>query len=210
MKVALIGSTGFIGQGVLACLVADGHVVRALARHPSRVRQQNGLTVIGGDALNLEAVDQTVAGCEAVVSTLGTRRGEDVDPDFLAQAARNVLQAMRNHGVNRLVAVSGAGITVPGERKPFPHNVISRLLRMLARNAVESKQREYDVLAGSEVEWTAVRPVRVQDVPASGSVRTGTSAEHLGTRVSRDDLARFIVDQLHDRTFVHQAPFISA
>jgi putative NADH-flavin reductase len=209
VKVALFGATGFIGQGVLGCLLTEGHSVRALVRDPSRLPEQKGLSVIGGDVLELEAVDRTVAGCEAVLSTLGLRRGEKVDPDFLARAARNILRAMRKQGIKRLVAVSGAGIAVPGERKPLPHNIISAFVRVLVPNVVKSKQREYEVLAGSDFEWTAVRPVRVLDIPASGKVRIGTSAKDLGMRVSRHDLARFMVDQLDDKEFVRQAPFIS-
>ncbi len=200
---ALFGATGFIGRGVLADLLADGHTVCALVRDPSRLPPRNGLRVIAGDALDPEAVDHTVEGSEAVVSALGTRRGEKVEVDFLAYATRNIVQAMRSHDIHRLVTISGAGITVPGEHKPFPH------VGVLARRAVESKQREYEVLAGSDVDWTAARPVRVLDVPAGGRVRASTSAKGLGMQVPRDDLARFMVDQLTDRTYVRQAPFVT-
>ena len=209
MRVALFGATGFVGRGVLAELLARGHTVRALVRDPARVEEREGLTVIGGDVLDREAVDRTVAGCEAVVSAIGTRRGEKADRDVLARAAGNVLEAMRRHGVKRLVAISGAGISVRGERKPFPHNLISAALRAVAPGAVEPKQREYEVLAGSDIAWTAVRPVRVVDAPATGRVRAGTSAGDLGMRVSRDDLARFMVDQLEDGRFLREAPFVS-
>jgi putative NADH-flavin reductase len=210
VKLALLGATGFVGAEVLRTALAAGLEVKALVRDPTRLVQQGGLEVVQGDARDRAAVERAVAGTRAVISVLGTRRGEKPGADELAQMMRNVLAAMQEEGVRRLVAISGAGILVPGERKPFPHNLISGLVRILARRAVDAKQREYEVLRRSDLDWTAVRATRVVEGPATGRIRVGTDAGSIGMRVTRGDLAAFLVGLVSDGGYVREAPFISS
>ena len=58
MKIALIGGTGFVGTPVLAELLSRGHEVTLLARTPSKVAAQTGLTVVQADILHAEQVAQ--------------------------------------------------------------------------------------------------------------------------------------------------------
>jgi putative NADH-flavin reductase len=210
MKLALLGATGFVGAGVLRTALGAGLQVTVLVRDPGGLAHREGLEVVEGDARDRAAVDRAVAGAQAVISVLGTRRGEKTGTDELAQMMRNILAAMEHHGVRRLVAISGAGIVVPGERKPFPHNLISGLVRILARRAVDAKQREYEVLSRSDLDWTAVRATRVVEGPATGRVRVGTDAGSIGMRVTRGDLAAFLVSLVWEGGYVREAPFISS
>lgn len=211
MKVALFGASGFIGGSVLEELLGAGHQVTALIRNPARVPARPELTVVEGDVGDPAAVARTINGAEAVISCLGTRRNEKQSIDFLADALRNIIDAMERFGVERLVAISGAGIAVAGERKPFPHNAISAVVRTLARDTVAAKQREFAVLQGSStIAWTAVRPTRVVDGLATDRPRVTVNASQLGMRVTRGDLAHFMVGQLTDRSYIRLAPFISS
>ena len=211
MRVALFGATGFIGSRVLEELIAAGHEVTVLARSPDRLGVRPHLTVKSGDVGDPTAVVSTVTGADAVISCLGTPRGEKPPVDFLANAMARILKAMEEQGVERLIAISGAGITLPGERKPFPHNAISRLVGILAADAVRAKANEFKVLQESQgVGWTAVRPTRVVEGPSGDSPRIATEASGIGMQVTRGDLARFIVGQLTDRTYIGRAPFISS
>ena len=211
MKVALFGATGFIGSGVLVELLGAGHQVTGLIRNPDSIEAHEALTLVEGDVSDPAAVARTVDGAEAVISCLGNRRNEKQSVDFLALALRSIISAMQQFGVERLVAISGAGIKVTGERKPFPHNAISAVVRILARDAVAAKQHEFAVLqASTAIVWTAVRPTRVVDGQATDRPRVTVDAGQLGMRVTRGDLARFIVGQLTDPTYIRMAPFISS
>ncbi len=208
MKIALLGATGFVGAEVLRTALSAGLEVKTLVRNPAGLTVRDDVEVVQGDARDEAAVDRTVAGTQAVISVMGTRHVEKAAPDELAEMMRNVVVAMERHGVRRLVALSGAGIAVPGERKPFPHNLISGLVRILARGAVEAKQREYRVLTGSDLDWTAVRATRVVEGPRTGRVRVGTDAGSIGMRVTRGDLAAFLTRLASDHAYLKQAPFI--
>ena len=211
MNVSLLGSTGFVGTSVLGELLAAGHHVTALVRNPDRIGARESLTVLVGDAGDSDAVARTVRGTEAVISCLGTPRHEKQPVDFLASAMRNIISAMERAGVERLIAISGAGVTVAGERKPFPHNAISALIRIVAHDMVAAKEQEFTVLQSSPaIAWTAVRPTRVVEGPASGRIRVATEVGQVGMRIARGDLARFMVGQLTDRSYLRQAPFVSS
>jgi putative NADH-flavin reductase len=211
VRVALFGASGFIGSSVLEELLEAGHQVTALIRNPNRVAAHAALTVVQGDVSDPAAVARTIDGTEAVISCLGTPRNEEQSVDFLAAALRSIIEAMERFGVERLVAISGAGITVTGERKPFPHNAISAVVRTLARDTVAAKQREFAVLqASSTIAWTAVRPTRVVNGSATDRPRVTVNPRQLGMRVTRGDLARFMVGQLTDRSYIRLAPFISS
>jgi len=204
--IALLGATGFIGSAVLTELLASGHEVRALARNPSEFVAPEHLTVIAGDARDRAVLDTLLEGVDAVISAIGTPRGAKSEPGYLADAMTAVIDAMARHQVRRIVAISGAGINVPGEPKPFPHGLASAIVGVLARSAVQAKQREFEVLRGSDAEWTAVRPTRIVPGQATGKVKVD---REIGMQITVGDVAQFMVAQLGDPTYVRRAPIIS-
>ncbi|MDQ6900061.1 MAG: SDR family oxidoreductase [Candidatus Dormibacteraeota bacterium] len=211
MKLAVFGGTGFAGTAVVDEALARGHEVRMLARDPTRVDATGDrVTVVPGDASDQAAVAATVEGCDAVISTLGPRRGEKQGADFLAEAMRHILLAMEEHGVRRIVAISGAGITLPGDHKPFVHVLAGGLVGLLARGQVEAKRREYEVLSASSAEWTAVRPTRIVDGPATERRQVSLDGSHMGMRATRGDVAALLVDEATSPGHPRQAPFVSS
>lgn len=117
-----------------------------------------------------------------------------------------LVAAMVGGRVPRLVALSGAGVDVPGDRKPVLDRIMSGVVRRFARHIVGAKQREFEIFAASELEWTALRPPLVTDGSARG-YRLDLSLQP-GARVTRADVAQALVDQLVDRAFIRTAPFV--
>jgi hypothetical protein len=72
MRLAVFCATGTVGSALLAKALDSGHEARALARTPSKVpRTDRAVTVVSGDAKDPRAVGATVAGCDAVLTSLG-------------------------------------------------------------------------------------------------------------------------------------------
>lgn len=182
-------------------------MVRGFTRDASRLEARRGLTVVAGDATDPAAVARAIAGASAVVNALGpaTNRREEVDQTVAA--IRNVLAGMAEHGVGRLVSLSGAPVDVAGDRKPVGARIASRIVRLFAGNVVRAKQREYEEIAASDVEWTIARPARVTDTPPVGRSVPG---DRLHSRtVAAADLAAFMVEEIDRRDYVRGAPFVS-
>ena len=207
MRVTVFGATGSIGRQVVEQATAAGHAVHAFVRDPAKI-EATGVDVTVGDLTDPRAMAESVAGSEAVIWAVGATRNEADEVTLFETGARNLVAAMKRHGVRRLVALSGAGITVHGERKPLGARVLSAVIGRIVRHVVEAKRREYEVIAASALDWTLVRPPRVVPGPVTGRMTAGLRLE--GRQVTEGDVARFMVEQLDDRTFVQAAPYVSS
>ncbi len=208
MRVALLGATGTIGSAVLRQAIASGHEVRALVRTAGSLVPVPGCSVVLGDARDLRAVSEVVAGSEAVISAIGPRANTPDAVALLELTARNAVTAMRANGVSRLVFVAGAGIALAGERRTPVQRVASFVVRRLAKWVVLSKEREMEIYLASGLSWTAMRPTRVIAGPATGFVRLGDRP--VGVRVTSGDFAEAILKVLADPAAEGTAPFVSS
>ncbi len=206
MRVLILGATGRVGGLALERALAADHAVVALVRDPGGLKAEPGLTVLGGDIADAPAVGGAMRGVDAVIAALGPRGNTIENERALEIGMRTVLAAMDDAGVRRLVALSGAGIDVPGDRKPWLDRLASRVVRRMARHVVGAKQREYYVFSAADIEWTALRPPLVTDGPPQG-YRLDLRLKP-GARVRRADVATALVDQLTDSRFLRAAPFV--
>ncbi len=122
MKPTLVtGATGFLGWHVARKLIERGHRVRALARPGSRVRELDDVEVVAGDLRDAESLARATAGCGLVFHVAADYRLWVKDPDELFRSnvdgTRNMLEAARQAGVERLVYTSTVGcIGMPGDQ----------------------------------------------------------------------------------------------
>jgi putative NADH-flavin reductase len=210
MRLAIFGGTGVVGATLLDQALAAGHDVRALVRDPARLptplRSVDRLAVTRGDAADPTAVKEVVAGCDAVLSTLGGVRG----PESMSAGIDVILTAMREYGVRRLVVMQGFHLTVPGD----PHNPGKLLIGPIMRIALPAVAHHAALMgerlrAADDVDWTLVRAPRVVDGPPTGGRRTGRLRLGPWSTVTNGDVARFMLDCLDGAGHIHAAPMIA-
>jgi dihydroflavonol-4-reductase len=123
MRVLVTGGTGFVGCHTVAALVADGHQVRLLVRARERIAPALGplgiteVDAVVGDVTDAAAVQQALAGCEAVVHaasvfSFGPRRAA-VMAQTNPTGTDLVLGAAHRQGLDPIVYVSTFGVFVP-------------------------------------------------------------------------------------------------
>lgn len=180
-----------------------GHAVRALARDPEKLAlRHHSLTIVQGDASDADAVRRLVDGVDCVVSALGPTSGRK---DICSAATANVLACKPE----RYVVVSGAGLDVPGDRKDLGGKIASRLIRWLTPAAFHDKVREHALLRDSATRWVLVRPPRLLDGPPKRATQVSLERA-LGTSLSREALAAFVLQCASGDAYERQAPFVSA
>ena len=207
--IALFGATGRTGRRVLARALSAGFEVRALVRDPAKLGgTSSALTVIRGDVLDPDAVNQTVAGSDVVLSLFGHVKGSS--PTLQADGTQLIVDAMRRHDTRRIVTLSGGGLPAPLDRPGPADRVIRFLLKTLSGHVLADAEQHLRVLEASGLEWTVVRGPRLTEKPGTGTHRVGWVGVDASTQISRDDLADFILGQVEDRTFIGQMPFVSA
>jgi len=206
---ALFGATGKTGRRVLKRAIDAGYDVRALVRDPAKLAvTSDRLTVIRGDVLDAASVDQTIAGSDAVLAVFGHVKGSP--PTLQADGTRRIVEAMKAHGVRRIVTLSGGGLRADDHDQPKAADKLIRfLLKTLSGPVLADAEQHLAVLADSGLDWTVVRGPRLTESPGDGVYRVGWVGVGTGTQISRDDLADFILTQVDDRRFVQQMPFVS-
>ncbi len=203
-RVLILGATGKVGGAALAAARAAGLEVTVLTRNAEL--DIAGVRIVVGALDDHGALTDALSGSDAVISAVGPRQNRAEEADALEAGMRALTAAMGDAGVRRLVTLSGAGIEVPGDRKPFIDRLVSRFVRTAARHVVAAKQREFAVFSATDLAWTALRPAIVQDGPARG-YRLAILLTP-GARTTRADVGQALVDQVDDAGFIHAAPFV--
>jgi putative NADH-flavin reductase len=108
MKVIVFGATGTVGKQFVREALNGGCQVTAFARTLEKLEiEHQKLSIYRGDALDAAAVADAVRGHDAVVVTLGA--GASWKSKIRSEGTRNVIDAMKRHGVQRLVCQSTIG-----------------------------------------------------------------------------------------------------
>jgi putative NADH-flavin reductase len=115
---------------------------------------------------------------------------------------------MQDTGVRRLIVQSTIGV---GDSRANLNFFWKRVMfGLLIRRAYADHIEQEAVVRASGLDWTIVRPGAFTDGPRSGSYRRGFGpAERTSLKVSRADIAEFVVQQLSDDTWLRQAPALA-
>lgn len=81
------------------------------------------------------------------------------------------------------------------------------MMRLLFRDTVTDKQREYKILEAGSLEWTIVRVPFIELTDERREVKTSLS-DCGGSRIGSAMLAEFLSEQIDSETYIRKAPFI--
>ena len=205
-RVLIVGATGGTGRQLVAQALKRGYAVTAFVRDPSRLQLDHPqLTVIQGDVLDYSSVEAAMRGQGAVLSALGHKRFF-YPTRILSKGTRNILRAMEAHGVPRLVCETSLGIgdSVGRMGLLFTFFVIPVILPFYFWD----KTRQERIIARSKVEWVIVRPGMLTNGAMRGRYRHGRHVGNLfwTVRISRADVADFMLSQIVSDTYLRTAP----
>ena len=205
MKVIVFGGTGTVGRLVVEQAVEQGHEVTLLTRDRTRVGPPPArVHVVEGDVFDARAIAPVIAGHDAVVVTLGGGRKGGVR----ARGTAAIIEAMRATGVRRLIVQSLIGVGDSREQLNFFWKRL--MFGLLLRGAYADHVEQERLTRASGLDWTIVRPGSFTDGPRTGRYRRGFGPqEKTSLKVSRADVAEFVVEQLTDDTWVRQAPSLA-
>ena len=120
MKVALFGATGFVGSYIVDELLNQGHKPIVLVRKDSekKLPQSSKCKIVIGDINDVEAINKTIQGADAVIYCIGIIRefkNKGITYDNLHfQGAKRCIDAAVETGVNRFILMSANGVKIDG------------------------------------------------------------------------------------------------
>ena len=206
--IALFGATGRTGRHLLRLALDAGYHVRVLARSTAKLDIKDArLTVLAGNVRDLDQVRATIAGVDAVISVLGPTENK---PTFdVSHGTENIVRVMDETGVRRLIVSIGAGVRDPQDTPTLMDRAIVALLKLFSGWVYKDMKRTAEIVRESSLDWTIVRIPMLTDDPPTGQVQSGYLGRGVGIRISRQDMARFMLEQVNDTRYLGQAPVIS-
>jgi uncharacterized protein YbjT (DUF2867 family) len=215
MKLTIFAATGGIGRQVLDQAAAAGHDVTAVVRNPASLPRQVRAVTADLATVTPVALTAAVGGADAVLSALGPRSRAEYG--IASRGTRAIVAAMLEAGVHRVVTVSAAPVgTVPSPGRPRPpkhdpgdgffmRHLLSPLIKAALHDLYADLALMEDVLAGSGLEWTAVRPPRLTGGLVTGAYRTAYGRNlRRGLAVSRADVAHLMLAVLGQPETIRQ------
>lgn len=210
-RILVLGATGGTGQHVVSQALQQGHSVSVLVRHPERLRiESDRLRVLVGSVTDdSHALDAAARDQDVVISALGV--GNSLKSGgLIARSMPAIVRAMQTASVRRLIFTSAYGV---GETYRDIPLVPRMAIRTLLKDLYADKQVGEDELRrlGGDIDWTLVYPVTLSNGPRTGHYRAGERLTLHGLpRISRADVADFILTQLDDTTYWRKGVLVSS
>ena len=182
-NVIIMGANGRTAQEIIPRVLEQNDVHLTLfLRHASRLEHMKSerVDVVEGDATNLADVERAMKGQDIVINTMG---GMDLD-----KKTANIIKAMQDNGVKRLISISAGGIydELPEPFNTWDKKIVGQTRPINRRSAEEIEQ--------SGLTYTILRPVWLTNKPIETVELTQKGETFKGTETSRSSLGRFIAD----------------
>lgn len=208
MKIAIFGATGATGSELIKLAREMDYEVCCLVRNKLEINHPF-VQVIYGSIDNLTDVEQSIKGCEAVISVLGSspKFFGAKSTDIYSKSASVIVKAMKTQKVKKLIFCTSAGVEDdPNEIWFYKHLLKPFLL-----------QKSYDDMVTAEstikvslLDWVLVRPSRLIDGALTKKFRVAKKFRpEGGSKISRTDLAFFLLDNVPNYQWVHQTPTLA-
>jgi len=209
-KVTIFGGTGATGQLVIQKALSAGYRVTAYARTPSKISIQHpNLSITEGDLTDIDKIEASVTGADAVISLLGpSGKSKGL---VISSGIKNIINAMQKVGVRRLIATATPSYKDEKDRFQFGFAFGVFMVKALLGDTFHDIETTGQCIAKSRLDWTIVRLPMLSNEPPKGKLNIGYTGDGKVKLFSltRTELADFLIHQLDDKTYLRQAPVIS-
>jgi putative NADH-flavin reductase len=197
LKIAIIGASGNVGSKLVNEAIARGHTVTGIVRHPQALIHNEHVVAKKGDIRHTVELAETLAGHDVVISTV----------KFQEASVNDLLKAVKNSGVKRLLVVGGAGSleVAPGkaliDTPEFPE--VYKPEASAGREWLKVLRKEGDL------SWTFLSPSALF-IPGerTGKFRLGKDqllvAENGESSISMEDYAIAMLDEVENPKHIRE------
>ncbi|SHJ07363.1 Putative NADH-flavin reductase [Tangfeifania diversioriginum] len=207
MQILIFGATGSLGSHIVEQALEKDYSVKAFTRNPEKLRGLNNshLTTIQGDVNNLSEVENAMKDVDAVFCALG----DGAKGKVRAAGTRNIIKAMKKSGVKRLICQTTLGLGDSWNNLNFFWKYI--MFGFLLKKAFQDHQLQEKYILESGLNYTIVRPGAFTngEVTQSFQIDFDAHAKNLALKISRADIAFFMLEQLASEKFVGRVVSIS-
>jgi putative NADH-flavin reductase len=208
MKLIVFGATRGVGRSFTEQALAEGHNVTAVVREPSNFElKHNNLQVVKGDVMDFASVEQVIKDHDAVISAIGSPPSST--DKVRSEGTQNIIRAMEKHSIRRLISVSSLGV---GDSKVMLPLLLKYIIvPLFLRKAFADHEIQENYIRQSNLDWTIIRPAGLTNGARIGIYKHSFPVMEKGlkSKISRADVADFMLKQLADKTYFRQTTGIS-
>ncbi|WHF51543.1 NAD(P)H-binding protein [Chryseobacterium gotjawalense] len=212
MKISLIGATGYVGNAILKELLGRNHQVTAIARNTDKLTiEHENLQKKNIDIFNPTDLSQAIKGSDAVISAYNPGwANPNIHEEYL-KGATSIQNTVEISGVKKLIVIGGAGtLKIDGnyivDGPDFPKQLYpasSAVKKYFAENLSKNKTLDWEFFSPA-IEMSSESDAQIK----TGKYRLGTESPVFDqdgrSRLSVQDLALAIADELENKKFNHQ------
>lgn len=186
--ILLLGATGTAGSAITKKLLSDtDYHVTLFARHAAdKFSDSSRTTVVNGDAENIEDLKKAMQGQDVVYCA--------ISGEALPQIAKNIVAAMDECGVNRLIFMGAVGIynEIPDEIDG-EDNLDNEPAQLPNRQAV-------DIVEASDLNYTVLRPGYLREGEENDFVLSAKGEAAKGYITTIPSLVKLAVQLISDKS----------
>jgi putative NADH-flavin reductase len=205
MKITIFGASGSTGLQLVKQALAANHEVAALVRTASSLPLEHAnFKAIVGNFDQPDAVQRAVQNTDVVISVLGMRKKGL--SNVCTEGVRSILAAMAAQQKRRLIVLSAYGA---GETQSA--SMSAKMVRMIIAAKMDDKDNMEALVSASNIDWTIVRPPALTNGQLSEKYQVGVGLK-IGffAKLSRADLAQFILREASVGQYIKQAPTVAS
>ena len=208
MKICIFGADGRTGVEVVNYAKKQGFEVLAFVYSESSNKYfPKDIEIKRGDVMDYNSVFEAVKKCEAVISVIGHIKGSD--PLMQTKGMKNIVKAMQESGVKRLLSLTGTGARVENDNPSCIDKVLNFFVKIVDPERINDGVEHVKVVRNYGLDWTVVRVLKLskKDTEVDGYKLTSGGPAELQT--SRKKVAKVSVDLIDDKNFIGKLPVIS-
>jgi putative NADH-flavin reductase len=205
MRIIVFGASGKTGREIIQQGLERGHDVTAFVRNPVKLKiSHERLSVVRGDVMDAASVNAAMAGHDAVLFAVGHRRYFGPS-NILSRGTQNVVNAMKTHGVRRIVVESALGVGDSTGRLGVYYTLF--VIPFILPFYWHDKGRQERAVRESGLEWVIVRPGQLTNGRKRGQYRHGPKVGNYlwSVSIARADVADFMLNQIGETPYLRTA-----
>ena len=211
MQILIFGSTGGTGRQLVEQALHQGYKVTAFARNPEKLQlKDSNLKMIQGDVMDLSSVEYAMQNQDAVLSSIGSPANKI--GTIRSTGTKNIIHAMEKTGIRRFICQTSLGYGDSSkvlDQTPFYFKYL--IVPFILRKGFADHELQESYIKSSQLDWVIVRPGNLTDDKHTGKYRHGFAAtdKKIKVKISRADVADFMLKQLTNDIYLHKTPGLS-
>jgi len=201
-RIIIFGATGGTGKELIKQALVNGNKVTAFARTPEKLElSYKNLKTIKGDVLKYDDVFNAVDKQDVVFCNLGMPASDK--STLRKDGTTNIVKAMNEKGIKRFICQTSLGF---GDSKAvLPWHMKYLIVPFILKNAFKDHELQESVIVNSDLDWTIVRPGNMTNGKLTKIYKHGFEPnEKIKLKVSRADVAHFMLSQIENNQNIHK------